>query len=232
MRACFTFSLLFLVLLCTPPIFAAETIEGKVVSVADGDTLTVLKGKEQVKVRLHGVDAPEKAQDFGTASRTFTSDLCFGKEVSVEVRDTDRYGRKVGIVTLPDGRVLNHELVKAGLAHWYEAYARNDTVLRGLQDEAKSAKRGVWSRTDTIAPWDFRKEKRKPAAAAPSKPSPTPRASKAPAKTDRVVGEVFITETGSKYHRGTCRSLKKSKRAVSKSDALSLGLEPCGICNP
>ena len=124
MRACFTFSLLFLVLLCTPPIFAAETIEGKVVSVADGDTLTVLKGKEQVKVRLHGVDAPEKAQDFGTASRTFTSEACFGKEVTVEVKDTDRYGRKVGIVTLPDGRVLNHELVKAGLAHWYAAYAR------------------------------------------------------------------------------------------------------------
>ncbi len=232
MRNCFALFLLFLVLLCSPLIFAAETIEGKVVSVADGDTITVLKDKQQIKVRLHGVDAPEKAQDFGTASRTFTSDLCFGTEVTVEVKDTDRYGRKVGIVTLPDGRVLNQELLKAGLAHWYEAYARNDTTLKGLQEEAKSAKRGVWSRTDTVAPWDFRKEKRKPTAVAPNKPSPTPRASKAPAKTDMVVGEVFITETGSKYHRGTCRSLKKSKRAVSKSDAVGRGLEPCGICEP
>ncbi|MBL7648327.1 MAG: thermonuclease family protein [Candidatus Hydrogenedentes bacterium] len=232
MRQCFTYTLLFLALLWAFPIFATETIEGKVVSVADGDTITVLQGKEQIKVRLHGVDAPEKAQDFGTASRNFTSDLCFGKEVTVDVKDTDRYGRKVGIVTVPDGRVLNQELIKAGLAHWYEAYARNDSLLKGLQDEAKSAKRGVWSRPDTVAPWDFRKEKREPSAVAPSKPSPAPRTSKVPAKTDRKVNEVFITETGSKYHRGSCRSLKKSKRAVSKSDALSLGLEPCGICNP
>lgn len=232
MRNCFALSLLFLMLLCSPLIFAAETIEGKVVSVADGDTITVLKDKEQIKVRLHGVDAPEKAQDFGTAARTFTSDLCFGKEVTVEVQDTDRYGRKVGIVTAPDGRVLNHELLKAGLAHWYEAYARNDTLLKELQQEAKSAKRGVWSRTDTVAPWDFRKEKRKPASSAGEAPTSSPRATRAPTQEDAGISQVYITDTGSKYHRGTCRSLKKSKRAVSKSDALSLGLEPCGICEP
>ena len=232
MRQCFTYPLMFLTLLCAFPLFAAETIEGKVVFVADGDTITVLKDKQQIKVRLHGVDAPEKAQDFGTASRTFTSELCFGKVVTVEVKDTDRYGRKVGIVTVPDGRVLNHELVKAGLAHWYAAYARDDTTLKGLQDEAKSAKRGVWSRTDTVAPWDFRKEKRKPASSAVKSPTSTPRATKAPTQEDIAVTEVYITETGSKYHRGTCRSLKKSKRVVSKSDAVGRGLEPCGICRP
>jgi endonuclease YncB( thermonuclease family) len=231
-RNCFALSLLFLVLLCSPLIFATETIKGKVVSIADGDTITVLKDKQQIKVRLHGVDAPEKAQDFGTASRTFTSELCFGKEVTVEVKDTDRYGRKVGIVTLPDGRVLNQELLKAGLAHWYEAYARNDTMLKGLQEEAKSANRGVWSRTDTVAPWDFRKEKRKPNSAAGKSPTSTPRATKAPPQEDAALSQVYITETGSKYHRGTCRSLKKSKRAVSKSDAVGRGLEPCGICKP
>ncbi len=232
MRHCFSYLLLFVALLCSLPLFAAESIEGKVVSVADGDTITVLKDKQQIKVRLHGVDAPEKAQDFGTASRTFTSELCFGKEVTVEVKDTDRYGRKVGIVTLADGRVLNHELVKAGLAHWYEAYARNDTTLKNLQDDAKSAKRGVWSRSDTVAPWDFRKEKRKPTAAAPDHPSPAPRATKAPPIEDGDASQVYITETGSKYHRGTCRSLKKSKREVSKSDAVGRGLAPCGICDP
>ena len=233
MRQCFTYPLLFLALLCAFPVFAAESIEGKVVSVADGDTITVLKDKEQIKVRLHGVDAPEKAQDFGTASRNFTSDLCFGKEVTVEVKDTDRYGRKVGIVTVPDGRVLNHELVKAGLAHWYEAYARNDTQLEALQEEARSAKRGVWSRPDTVAPWDFRKEKRTTSEeASPNSTAPVPRASKAPTPEIGGTSQVFITETGSKYHRSTCRSLKKSKRSVPVSEALGLGLEPCGICKP
>ncbi len=232
MRHCFSCLLLFLALLCSPPLFAAESIEGKVVSVADGDTITVLNGKEQIKVRLHGVDAPEKAQDFGTAARTFTSEACFGKEVTVEVKDTDRYGRKVGIVTLPDGRVLNHELVKAGLAHWYEAYAAKDATLKGLQEEAKSAKRGVWSRSDTVAPWDFRKEKRKPTTTAPDKPSAAPRATKAPPTENGDASQVYITETGSKYHRSTCRSLKKSKRAVSKSDAVGRGLAPRGICEP
>ena len=228
----FTSHLLILALLCSLPLAAVENIQGKVVSVADGDTITVLKDKVPIKVRLHGVDAPEKAQDFGTASRTFTSDACFGKEVIVEIKDTDRYGRKVGIVTLPDGRILNHALVKAGLAHWYEAYAADDTTLKELQEEAKSAKRGVWSRSDTVAPWDFRKEKRKPNNAATNQPSPTPRAEKAPIKNELADGTVYITETGSKYHRGSCRSLKKSKRAVSRSDAAARGFEPCAICRP
>lgn len=225
-------SVLLVALLTGLPLFAAETIAGKVVSVADGDTITVLKDKEQIKVRLHGVDAPEKAQDFGTAARSFTSDACFGNEVTVEVKDTDRYGRKVGIVTLPDGRVLNHELLKAGLAHWYEAYAPNDTTLKALQEEAKSAKRGVWSRSDTVAPWDFRKDRRSQPSADQGDAAPTPRATRPPVVQAPAVSEVYVTETGTKYHRGSCRSLKNSKIAVSKSEAARRGYESCGVCNP
>lgn len=218
-------------LLWSLPLWAAETVQGKVVSVADGDTITVLQDETQVKVRLNGVDAPEKAQDFGTASRKFTADLCFGKEVTVNVTDTDRYGRKVGIVNLPDGRVLNHALVEAGLAHWYEAYAPNDGALKRLQEEAKSAQRGLWSRSDVVAPWDFRKSKRN----GDSKDEGSvvkPATEAKPASRTSPSGEVYITETGKKYHTTSCRTLKESKIAITKTDAVNRGYGPCGICKP
>jgi endonuclease YncB( thermonuclease family) len=224
-------SLLFLALCFALPLIAAESITGKVVSVADGDTITVLEDKTQIKVRLHGVDAPEKAQDFGTVSRTFTSDLCFGEEVTVEVTDTDRYGRKVGIVRLSDGRVLNHALVEAGLAHWYEEYAPKDETLKRLQAEAKAAKRGVWSRSDVVPPWEFRKKKR-----APKMDDETVKTVEAseeilkPAVVLEASGDVYITDTGNKYHRGSCRTLKKSKTAIASADAKARGYGACGIC--
>jgi endonuclease YncB( thermonuclease family) len=94
----------------------AEQFTGKVVGILDGDTIRVLRGGKAVKVRLHGVDTPEKAQAFGTQARKFTSDLAFQRDVTVQIRATDRYGRLVGDVLLPDGRSLNQELVRAGLA--------------------------------------------------------------------------------------------------------------------
>lgn len=224
-------SLLALLLFWALPLFAEETITGKVVSVADGDTITVLKDKTQIKVRLHGVDAPEKAQDFGTVARTFTSDQCFGDEVNVEVTDTDRYGRKVGIVTLADGEVLNHLLVEAGLAHWYEEYAPDDATLKRFQEEARAAKRGVWSRPDVEAPWEFRKRKRAPKKEGES--VKRPEASKGipqPSAAAEVVGDVYITDTGKKYHRGSCRMLKNSKTAIASKDAQARGYGACGVC--
>ena len=224
-------SLLLLAIFWTLPILAAESITGKVVSVADGDTITVLEDRTQIKVRLHGIDAPEKAQDFGTVSRTFTSDQCFGEEVTVEVTDTDRYGRKVGIVRLADGRVLNHLLVEAGLAHWYEAYAPKDATLKRLQEEAKAAKRGLWSRPDAEAPWEFRKRKR-----APKMDGETVKRPEAsddvlqPSVAAEAVGDVYITDTGKKYHRGSCRTLKKSKTAIATAEAKARGYGACGIC--
>jgi micrococcal nuclease len=88
----------------------------------------VLREGKAVKVRLHGVDTPEKAQAFGTRAQQFTSDLVFQRDVMVVVQTTDRYGRLVGEVLLPDGRSLNQELVQAGMAWWYRQYAPNDTT--------------------------------------------------------------------------------------------------------
>jgi endonuclease YncB( thermonuclease family) len=95
---------------------AADQFTGKVVGSADGDTVNVLRKGKAVKVRLHGVDTPERAQAFGTQARKLTGELAFQQVVTVVIRDTDRYGRVVGEVPLPDGRSINQELVKAGIA--------------------------------------------------------------------------------------------------------------------
>src|SRR4051812_48033433 len=92
----------------------------RVVGVSDGDTLTILRdGHTQVKIRLHGVDAPESAQPFGSRSKQSASDLAFGKTVTIQPRDVDRYGRTVAVVILPDRRSLNETQVRQGMAWHY-----------------------------------------------------------------------------------------------------------------
>ena len=103
------------------------------VGVSDGDTITVLRDRTQVRIRLYGVDCPETGQDFGSRAKQFTSELAFGKIVKVVPRATDRYGRIVADVVLPDGRVLNDELIKAGLAWWYRQHAQNIGTLSELE---------------------------------------------------------------------------------------------------
>src|SRR5262245_38684438 len=130
---------------------------GRVVGVSDGDTLTVLRdGRTQVKIRLHGIDAPESKQDFGTQAKKLTSELSFGQVVTVRPHDRDRYGRTVADVVLSDGRLLNHELVRQGLAWHYVQYARNEGTLSKLEAEARAAKRGLWSQPHPVPPWEFR----------------------------------------------------------------------------
>src|SRR5262245_6461722 len=95
---------------------SAEQFTGKVVGISDGDTVSVLREGKAVKVRLYGIDTPEKAQAFGTKARQFTANLTFQKDVTIVVHTTVRYGRIVGEVSLPNGRNLSQELVKAGMA--------------------------------------------------------------------------------------------------------------------
>ncbi|MFD2960152.1 MULTISPECIES: thermonuclease family protein [Olivibacter] len=103
-------------------------MKGKVIRVADGDTITILDSDNtQVRIRLYGIDCPESHHDFGTVAKKFTADHCFQKVVTVEVKDIDRYGRTVGIVLLPDGKNLNKELLKAGLA-WHYKHFDNSSV--------------------------------------------------------------------------------------------------------
>jgi len=133
----------------------AADFTGRVVGVSDGDTITVLHNGKGEQIRLHGIDSPEKRQAFGHRAKQFTSNLVFAKTVMVQVMDRDRYGRTVGVVLLPDGRSLNHELVRAGLAWMYRRYT-NDQSLSGLEEEARGARRGLWADPDAVPPWEWR----------------------------------------------------------------------------
>ncbi len=149
-----TLPLFFSLALITSQTLAAD-FTGRVVSVTDGDTITVLHNGKGERIRLHGIDCPEKRQAFGNRAKQFTSKLVFGKTVTVQVVDHDRYGRTVGVVLLPDGRSLNHELVRAGLAWMYRRYA-NDQSLSDLEEEARVARRGLWADPNPVSPWEWR----------------------------------------------------------------------------
>jgi len=144
---------------------AVQDFTAKVVAVADGDTITVLRDRTQVRIRLDGIDCPERGQAFGSRAKSFTSQLAFGNVVTIRPRNKDRYGRTVAEIVLPDGRNLNHELVQAGFAWWVRKYAPHDAELARLEGEAQAAKRGLWSSLHPVAPWDWRSAK----AAASSK---------------------------------------------------------------
>ena len=137
----------------------ARTLEGKVVSVADGDTLTVLDGAyKRHRIRLDQIDAPESRQDFGKRSKQSLASLVFGKRVVVDIVKIDQYRRSVGTVMV--GRVdANREQVRRGMAWVYRKYARDSAYYRAEED-ARSKRIGLWSQPNPIAPWEFRRAAR------------------------------------------------------------------------
>ena len=150
--------LVFACLVWTTTAFA--DFAGKVVAVKDGDTLEVMKEGGAVRGRLYGIDCPKKGQAFGHRAKQAASDLAFGKTVMVVERDRDRYGRTVGEVILEDGRSLNRELVRAGLAWWYRQYAKKDADLARLEQETRGAGLGLWADANPVPPWNWRNERR------------------------------------------------------------------------
>lgn len=136
----------------------AQVIKGKVIGIKDGDTIEILVNNSPLKIRLYGIDCPEKAQDYGTQATKFTSQQCFNKEVSVYPRGKDKYKRTLGVVVLPNGKNLNKLLVEKGFA-WRYKYS-TDKELLTLQINAEKLKLGLWSLPSPTAPWAFRKDKR------------------------------------------------------------------------
>jgi len=109
---------------------AAESFPARVVGVVDGDTLRVSRKEGgAVKVRLYGIDCPEKKQRYGKEARQLTRRLAYGRIVRVESRGKGRYGRTIGRVTLHSGKLLSQELVGAGACWWYRRYAPKDETL-------------------------------------------------------------------------------------------------------
>ena len=144
----------------------SQTLNGRVVRVADGDTITVLDATNtQHRIRLEGIDAPESHQAFGAQSKQSLSEMVFGKDVSVVYQKTDQYGRLVGKILL-EGKDINLEQVKAGMAWHYKEYQREQTpedreLYAGAEDEAHAARRGLWQDPDPTEPSAFRKEEKR-----------------------------------------------------------------------
>ena len=147
-------------LILLPPTIAFADFSGRVVGVTDGDTIKVMHNGKAEKIRLHGIDCPERAQPFGTKAKQFTSAMVFGKAVTIQEHGQDMYGRTIGDVILPDGRVLNRELVAAGFACWYHPYAPHDSTLARLEEDARGKKRGLWADPNPVPPWCYRKRQK------------------------------------------------------------------------
>lgn len=141
----------------------AETLLGKVIRVQDGDTITVLDDTRiQHKIRLTGIDAPERRQAFGNVSKESLAEQVAGQSVAVEWVKVDRYGRKVGKVLLA-GLDCNLEQVKRGLAWHYKQYQREQSpadrqIYAEAEVEARSAKLGLWQDAEQVPPWEFRRK--------------------------------------------------------------------------
>jgi len=148
----------FLLLLITFLASADTVYHGKVVKIADGDTLTLLVDNEQLKIRLSDIDTPERKQPFGTKAKQALSEMAFGKEARVVEVTVDRYGRIVGRVYV-DGVDVNRELVVGGYAWVYRKYS-DDAELLELEAQAREKRLGLWVDPNPIPPWEWRRGRR------------------------------------------------------------------------
>lgn len=135
----------------------ASEFSASVVSVLDGDTIEVLHSNRAERIRLNGIDCPEKCQAYGKKAKQATSAFVFGKDVRLQTIGKDKYGRTIADVLLPDGTNVNHMLVKEGWCWWYRKYAPGNVILEELERRARGSGLGLWSDPTPIPPWVYRK---------------------------------------------------------------------------
>ena len=139
----------------------AETLIGRIVSISDGDTLTLLdENNSRHRIRLAGIDAPEKNQDFGQKSKTSLSALAFGQSAKADCRKKDRYQRQICTVEV-EGKDVGLEQIRAGMAWWYQQYAKEQMPQERAdysQAEimAKNRRYGLWNSKNPTSPWEWR----------------------------------------------------------------------------
>jgi endonuclease YncB( thermonuclease family)/methylphosphotriester-DNA--protein-cysteine methyltransferase len=198
-------------------------IEGKVIRVSDGDTIAVLdKDNKTHKIRFQGIDAPESKQDFGQVSKENLSKMVFGKQVTVLYSKLDKYGRVVGKVLL-DGRDVNIEQVKAGLAWHYKKYESEQPpedriTYAEAEKQARTARLGLWQDANPTPPGDWR------VAVKEERAGPLP-----------PLGSVVGNRNSKKYHLEGCpgfRDVAEKNRVVFKSveEAEAAGYKRAGNC--
>jgi endonuclease YncB( thermonuclease family) len=144
----------------------ADTLTGRVVGIADGDTLTLLDATNiQHKIRLSGIDSPEKGQPFGEHCKKSLSDLAYDRQAGVESSKLDRYGRVIGKV-LVNGQDVNLEQVRHGCGWHYKKY-QNEQILddrlsyNAAEESARGSRVGLWADNEPMPPWEWRKARRK-----------------------------------------------------------------------
>ncbi len=144
--------LISIILLIAPHALAAKPFPARVVGVVDGDTLRVSRKEGgTVKVRLYGIDCPERNQEHGKEARRLTVKLAYGRVVFVEKRGKYPYGGIIGRMSLPSGKFLSRALVRDGACWWYKRYAPKDETLKKL--EARANKCGLWANQKPVPPW-------------------------------------------------------------------------------
>ncbi len=134
----------------------AKEIIGKVIKIVDGDTYDLLTSEKQtLRIRMEGIDAPEKGMPFYRVSKNYLGSLCFQKEVSAKIKETDLHDRLVASTFLDD-KELGQEMIKAGFAWHFKKYS-SDEILANLEIEARNNKKGLWVDPRPIAPWEIRR---------------------------------------------------------------------------
>ena len=201
-----------LTLVFLPQLLLAESFAGKCIGISDGDTISVLRNQQSVRVRLEGIDSLEKGQEFSSVATKFTSSLAFGHKVSVQIKEYDRYGRIVGRVFVGE-KDLSRELVKAGLAWHYKQYS-SDRALAAAENQARNVRVGLWSLPNPKPPWEYRMQGR---------------------QTQTFQTTLHGNTRSKVLHQSRCRYYNCKNCTVLfnlRTQAISAGYRPCKICKP
>jgi endonuclease YncB( thermonuclease family) len=214
--------------LAGPAAGARQPLQGRVVAVHDGDTITVRTATATSQVRLADVDCPEIGQDYASRAKGFTSDMVFGREVTIETRGLDQYNRVIGRVTV-DGRDVSEALVRAGLA-WVYSRGAPDRALSEAERSARARRTGLWADPSPVPPWTWRREHD------PNRPRPPAHdSSRRDARVDiRDARGPFHGNTQSRvFHRPECphyNCRQCDEAFLSVESAMEAGYTPAGDC--
>lgn len=140
--------------------FTSQLPNNTVVKIVDGDTYDIILNGIQTRIRMQGIDTPERGMDYYKVAKEYLGKLCLNKKVRVVGTEKDRYGRLLAKSYLPDGREIGEEMIRAGMAWHFTKYSKDPKLAR-LEREARAARIGLWSIPNPTAPWDFRKKKKK-----------------------------------------------------------------------
>jgi endonuclease YncB( thermonuclease family) len=218
----------FLFLLCLSVPYPLLAWEGKIISVINGDLMTVQHDGREERLRLYGVDTPDEPQDFGKEAREFTSKRVLGKIVEVMPISQDRYGNTVAIVSV-GGISLNRELVSSGLAWVYSGGCIRPECKqwKELETETREWKIGLWSATNPTPPWDFRRSGGNALPTSQDRRTEEEGREKALVYHGDIRSRIYHAPGCSEYNCKTCIADFKGKTKAEKA-----GYKPCPVCSP